>query len=367
LPCAAARPSRDTSRRWCLAAVVVAAACAAPTAPTAPRDRAAATPSWRASAIAYLDARAVHDTDHPPHVEEIPQNVACTLTCHTTHPYLLARPSLAGDPAALDHVRAAVEARVDAIADWSTAQPLFGKPGDELARRSIGTEAVLNASALVLDDVARGRPPTPAAKRAVELMWRAQRDDGAWDWFDFELVPFEVGDDFGAALAARLAADLPDADPARLAKLVAFLDARAPEMALHDKAYLAWAASRWSALRDKLWRDRLASEVQARQRPDGGWSLATWGRGERADADGASDGYATGLALLALCHDVDRRDVGRLDRIARGRAWLVRAQQANGAWPARSVNVDANAEPNRTYAIDAATAYAVLALAECGG
>jgi len=64
--------------------------------------------------------------------------------------------------------------------------------------------------------------------------------------------------------------------------------------------------------------------------------------------------------VLALCE-------GKLapDASARGLAWLRAAQRADGSWPGRSVN--AHKEPNDGFMVDAATAYAVMALARCGG
>jgi hypothetical protein len=101
-------------------------------------------------------------------------------------------------------------------------------------------------------------------------------------------------------------------------------------------------------------------DLLARQRQDGGWSLASWGRGKLASRAAQSDGYATALATIALCE-------GRLaaDATARSLVWLRQAREPDGSWPARSVNDDG--EPNNGFMVDAASAYAVLALSRGGG
>jgi hypothetical protein len=72
-----------------------------------------------------------------------------------------------------------------------------------------------------------------------------------------------------------------------------------------------------------------------------------------------SDGYATGLATLALL-STDAHDSAQ-----RGLAWLARHQESTtGSWPARSLNAkrDPASDPAK-FMTDAATAFAMLALA----
>ena len=87
---------------------------------------------------------------------------------------------------------------------------------------------------------------------------------------------------------------------------------------------------------------------------------------DRADGtplDAASDGFATGLAALAL----QRAGVSRTDsRLKRGLDWLSQHQDATtGAWFASSVNKkrDPSTDVGK-FMIDAATAFAVLALTQ---
>jgi hypothetical protein len=225
---------------------------------------------------------------------------------------------------------------------------------------------VVDAAVLALDDDARGRPLAPESLHALARRGSLQRADGAWDWFDFALEPWETGDDCGAALASTFVAQLPssarDAARPHVERLARFVHARLADTAhapkLHQKVQLLWASAGWTTLLDDATRKALAAELVAQQRPDGGFSLATWGSGELADPNGASDGYATAIATLALC------DGGLApDSAARGLDWLARSQRDDGAWPGRSVN-ERSVQVD-TFESDMATSYAVLALTRC--
>jgi hypothetical protein len=105
----------------------------------------------------------------------------------------------------------------------------------------------------------------------------------------------------------------------------------------------------------------------AKQQADGGWSLASlvgdWKRHDGTPQETKSDGYATGLASLALEEaGVPRGDV----HLKQGLAWLASNQNpADGRWSSSSLNKqrDPSTYIGR-FMSDAATAYAVLALTE---
>jgi squalene-hopene/tetraprenyl-beta-curcumene cyclase len=366
----------------CCAAALLAAACAeSPAAPRAPISQTApaASPApggstavsaangtaWQERAANYLDGRVRDDLDHPIRIAMLEQRTDCAANCHTTLPYLMARPLLPGGDAQTDRVREAVRARLAGVSDWATAKPWFEK-SDKIIRWSRGAEAVVDAAALVDADLARGGPLSPESTRALALMWSHQRDDGAWDWFGFGLEPWETSDDCGAAVAATLTARLPgparDAARPHVERLLRYVRERladtAHSPALHQKVNFLWASAAWPELLDEGTRRGLAEQVVARQRPDGGWSLATWGGGDLADPNGASDGYATAIASLALCE-------GKLGAasVERGLRWLERSQSADGSWPGRSVNE--HKKILDTFETDMATSYAVLALSRC--
>ena len=104
------------------------------------------------------------------------------------------------------------------------------------------------------------------------------------------------------------------------------------------------------------------ADLAARQHADGGWSLTdlgTWERRDKTPLETGSDGYATGLTVLAL----EETNAGKA-QVQRGVEWLLAHQdKATGAWPAWSLNK--NRDPKSEvgqFMSDAATGYAVLAL-----
>jgi hypothetical protein len=70
---------------------------------------------WRARAAAHLDERALDWLQRAPRVH---QNFPCAMSCHTTQPYLMARPLLGADAPVLATVRAGIVARVESVRDW---------------------------------------------------------------------------------------------------------------------------------------------------------------------------------------------------------------------------------------------------------
>ena len=116
---------------------------------------------------------------------------------------------------------------------------------------------------------------------------------------------------------------------------------------------------------------QLVMELKKRQHPDGGWSLTdlgTWERRDKTPLETRSDGYATGLIVLALEETGSAERSGTHGAMSplttRGLGWLVSNQdKQTGSWPAWSLNK--NRDPNSDaglFMTDAATGYAVLAL-----
>jgi hypothetical protein len=317
-------------------------------------------------AARYLDARALDWVHHTP---EAGQNFPCALSCHTTHAFVAVRARLPAPSPALDEVRKRIEARVLDNPDWSKATPLYGKPGSKLEASSRATEAVMNAATLALADSTADREVSPVTIQAFDHLWRMQSADGGFEWLSFALEPWESSRDFGAAVAALAVGSLgPDQLRARRAeidRLSAHLRERlkdeARPMALHDQALLLWATRRLPDLLDPVARGQINDRLHILQQADGGWSLATWGRGKRALGNTApSDAYATALATIALAEG----DSLTARSVRRGLDWLAAHQGSDGAWPAQSLNADK--EPNNRFMIDAASAYAAYALARYG-
>lgn len=320
-------------------------------------------PDWRSKAAGYLNEHAAKWLSSPPPVG----NIKCALSCHTTFPFFLARPALgiAADASTVDHARTRINARLVERAQ-GTAIPMYGKNPDTKSKESHATEAVLNATALVFADLGASGALSPEAKAAFDGMWKEQRADGAWDWLEFELEPWETRNDWGTVMAALVSGSVPEGtsvmQAAGTAKLVGYLKGHLATMALHDRIAVLWASSKLKTLLDPTEQTAIANEILAKQLKDGGFSLGSWGKGALAEAGAnTSDGYATALAALALCTGIP--DGRQRPDVIKALSWIARNQQPNGSWPGRSVNSDS--ARSHTYMTDAATAYAVIAMTTC--
>ena len=96
----------------------------------------------------------------------------------------------------------------------------------------------------------------------------------------------------------------------------------------------------------------LVRRIRERQNADGGWSQA---KGM------ASDAWATGQALYALAHAGVKADD---PVIARGQAFLVRTQRADGSWPMTSRPTKPGGEGSKSLIpiTGAGSSWAVLGL-----
>jgi len=314
------------------------------------------------------------------------------VSCHTVIPYALARPAL----------RRAMHAdeptpQESRLADETSRRIQSSGPTELLYEidegQSNGTEAVLYALILASADAARSlRQPSDAMRRAFERLWQTQRADGAWDWLDVGLEPFESIDSAyqGAAFAA-LAVGLAPAQATGpgaqgVARLQAYLREHHASQSLHNRVWALLASTFLPGLLSNTEIEALVGELQRAQRTDGGWSLNGLGRWRwnrasapfqppgqlNQDLAAQSDGYATGLIVYTL------RQAGvsaEHASIKKGRRWLTAHQlpirvgdREWVAWRAYSLNYDreqggSRGEPwRRLFMSDAATAFATLGL-----
>ena len=364
------------------ALVILAAALAATAAATAQAPHPAAR-TWNAQAAAdYLDGRLAWWLQWPNAARD--HDTSC-VSCHTAAPYAIARPALRrvlGQRDAAVPERAMLAGVVKRVTLWREVEPFYPDQTRGLPKssESRGTEAVLNALVLAARDAAAGTL-TADTREAMAHMWALQFKagdlKGAWAWLNFHYEPWESGDGacYGAALAAVAVGAAPGgyASSAEIQEQVGalgeYLRRRVDRETLFNRATVLWAASRLPALLTPAQRDAIVDAAVSAQQNDGGWALGTLGAFKRTDGtplDAVSDGYATGLVTLALRHSGSARASAA---VTRGLAWLQEHQDpATGRWRASSLNKQRDpASDAGKFMSDAATAYAVLALAETDG
>jgi squalene-hopene/tetraprenyl-beta-curcumene cyclase len=336
--------------------------------------------TWNPRAAAgYLDGRMEWWLKWPNAQRD--HNTSC-VSCHTALPYALARPALQatlheGDLAAphramLGHVQTRVRL-------WNEVEPFYPDQTRGLPKssESRGTEAVLNAVVLSARDAAAGTL-SAEADRAFANMWALQFKagdlKGAWAWLNFHYEPWEAPESpyYGAAIAAIAVASAPGGYAQRadihdqLALLRDYVQRTVATERLFNQLTALWASGKWQGLLTDAQQQTIVDAAFRAQRGDGGWataSLGTWKRVDSTALDTASDGYATGVAVLALAQaGVPRNN----EHLSRAIAWLVGHQDpATGMWRASSLNKDRDPSSDvGKFMSDAATAYASLALIE---
>jgi hypothetical protein len=275
---------------------------------------------------------------------------------------------------------------------YGNHEPLY-ESKDEQSR---GTEAVLNLLILAREDARLNRrEPSGPTRKAFEELWKVQRADGAWNWLDFGLEPYESNDSayYGAALAAIAVGAVPgypggaDANvSSHVSRLRTYLNEKYSDQNLYSRTWMLLASTRLKGLLSRDQVGELMADLRSNQNADGGWSLYklgpwTWSKSSppfrpagRPDISvlSKSDGYATGLVAYAL------RQAGLpTDHpgVKRATDWLVANQRECQidqsrwkCWRTYSLNHDQEhggeeGEPwRRMFMSDAATAFAALAL-----
>ncbi len=362
----------------------------------APSQRAAEGDEWdRAGAATYLDARMEIWLAEGTPLRTGSGTTNC-VSCHTTLPYALSRPVLRqemGVAAPTSQERRLLEQVIERVETYADHELLY-EFSETKKVESRGTEAVLNALIVIAAD---GNASDEVTQRALRRLWETQRSDGAWDWLQFGLEPFETVEAVyhGSALAAlaigRAGAAATSTQPhaaAGVEGLRAYLRASYATRSLYNRTWVLLASTQLVGLLTTAQQKALIAELEQRQQDDGGWSLWSLGEwrwsgseapfkspGELDDTLLAkSDGYATGLVVHAL------REAGASasqPAVDRGLRWLRASQgavkvndQTPPAWRAHSLNFDREHGGDKGEAVrrlfmsDLATAFAVLALSE---
>ncbi len=339
----------------------------------------AATQSWdKAAAAKYLDDRQTWWQEWP-HAQK-DHGTVC-VSCHTQVPYALARPLLRaplGEQKISDPERAMLDSVIKRVNLGNQAETFYSDAvhGPGKTHEARNAEDVNNVVILSSYDAAAGHLQ-PVTRKAFDAMWAAQEQTGpaagAWIWQNFHFSPWEAPESeyYGAAMAALATGIAPDNyrdDPKiqpNLTRLRSYLRDHSAAQPLINRVALLWASSKLPGLMTGQEREALASELSAKQHPDGGWSLTelgqgTWKRHDDTPFDLRSDGYATGIIVLAL----EECGLAEIPESKKGLAWIRSNQdKTDGRWPAWSVNV--KRDPNSgvgKFMSDAATGFSVLAL-----
>ncbi len=311
---------------------------------------------------------------------------AC-ISCHTGLPLSLSLAALS----AKNSLNKAGEAEALLITDvkarvrgWRTITSASAAQGDspqcyygDKRPSSLGTESVMNALVLADYDQSHGRiAPGNYTRTALNYMWQQQQPDGSWLWLEFGLSPWEHdGTYYGASLAAMAAGmagptylHAPNVQH-HIAILRRYLQEGFEKARLHDATVCLLASTWLPKLLTRTEQLQVVKRLEGVQNTDGGWSLhslgtvgtqpSQWSNPGTYPPNSNSDGYATGLVVLAL----ERlRAPGTSLVVSRGVYWLIN-HEVNGSWPADYINGPRDPHTMEGHFMrDAATAFAVLAL-----
>jgi squalene-hopene/tetraprenyl-beta-curcumene cyclase len=338
--------------------------------------RANAETSWNPkAAAAYLDQREGWWMNWPHAARD--HGTFC-VSCHTAVPYALSQTALHGvlpARAASVNEQKLIDNVTKRVRLWQDVQPYYR----DSPAKSRGTEAVLNALILASHDSQEGKLSTDT-RAAFDDMWALQitmgDERGAWSWIQFDNEPWEAPDSqyYGAALGAIAVGSAPEnyrSSPEiqnYIRLLKDYLDREYAAQSPINHVVLLWASAKLPGLLAPEQQRLIINEILDKQQTNGGWGLSSlvgsWKRSDGTPQVTDSDGYATGLATLALLQAGVSRDDPHVER---GLSWLIRNQSAwGGHWSAYSLNRRRHnpfSDVSR-FMDDAATAYAVLALTQ---
>jgi len=306
--------------------------------------------------------------------------VVC-VSCHSGLPYLVSRPALrqsldekSGPTLYEDLLVEGTRATVFR----TDAKELFGGLKGRLIDQVYAAVSVVSAVVIAMEDAPRGKL-SPEGEKAFERMWSIQvkdgPDQGAWQWSDYNLDPWETKDSvaYGAALAA-LATGLAPADyqsrpevQENIAALKTYLREGQKSQSLHNRLFLLWASSKLRDLLPASDKQAILAELQRKQEADGGWALAAmgpWPKHDAAPASVGSNSYLTALAAFTM----EQAGIKASDPVlSRALAWLRTHQDSGGYWAAESMNhKHASGTIPEKFMSDAATGYATAALLAAG-
>jgi squalene-hopene/tetraprenyl-beta-curcumene cyclase len=275
------------------------------------------------------------------------------VSCHTGMTYLLARPALRrvlGESQPTEYETGLLESLRSRVSKRYPKE-LYPKATEPHLSEEAAVESIFAAWFIGSAD-------------AFDRMWSLQTPAGSWAWNNFDLDPWETPASayYGAALAALALRSGPAAhrDRPEAARLKQYLESGFDSQPLHNRVMAIWAG----AVPDPARKSAILQLWKA-QSSDGAWTLdalGPWAKHEKAAPSAGSSAYATAFVAAALRKaGVSRTEPG----LARALAWLKSHQDPNGYWDAISMNKVFPPDSMMSgFMRDAATSYAVLALAE---
>jgi hypothetical protein len=181
------------------------------------------------------------------------QGLTSCVSCHTVVPYAMARPVLrkaTGENTPTPQETRLLDEAIRRVDTRANHEPLY-KSKDEQSR---GTEAVLNLLILAGADGRQGlQAASEPTRKALQHLWKEQRPDGAWDWLDFALEPYESADSvyYGAALGGIAVGTVPgypggsDTNAfSHIAKLREYLKENYSGQNLYNRTWMLLASTR---------------------------------------------------------------------------------------------------------------------------
>ena len=279
-------------------------------------------------------------------------------TCHTNIAQLMARPlTIAGNTNSyVETVRSSLLAFADET-----------RQGDDELKTFLLAPI---AGALAVNNGISGSTLDPQVAELLDYMWTVQDASGGWSYTtEEELVPFLEQNPYYTSLLVGVGLgyvkDRYHQTPLRregINRLVDFLRHNMPTN-LHERVVLLWGSARTPGLLTDAARRSIRNDLLKAQNADGGWTLPAMGDWPRLDGapndpNGPSDGYATGLATLALCQNPKASDGNAIDD---GLNWLKTHQRISGRWFTRSLYSDRA----HNYLSNMSTAYALMAIRDC--
>lgn len=225
--------------------------------------------------------------------------------------------------------------------------------------RPAGIPKAFNAKAIYFahglgTDPKRDEAAQSGLQNMLKTVKEDQIDDGSWAaWPETRPPIFGPSNDSVTADATLALLPLAESDPAAKAARDRGVQWLVTHKTDDDPQSVALRVVLWSKLgRPTEESAPLVARIRERQNSDGGWSQSK---------EMGSDAWATGQALYALAHAGAKPED---PAIARGHAFLVKAQKEDGSWPmtSRPIKPGGEGSKNLVPIIGAGSAWAVLGL-----